>query len=298
MNPIIVINDANQIISKTTSAMARKLLAKKDAIVVSKNPFIIQLLKYDSFVPIKENFKMESRNLMTLIKNEEPIYLLNLKADGQITMHFRTLYGEPKPFRVPKGPLPVNITDEYTYEELKNFTDLRRVVTKGWVRVMNQEDRDAFLLRKSSLSKKSIDKVKEEADRAQRMTTAELKADRVTREELDEMKRAKEALEKVEMDSVVRPRIIGLCQRLSKDTDNPIDPMEALEELELLNPTEDESNYILTHSGGNAIIKKWVLAKQMEDIEGELEDEETEEVTSTSEKKVKPKIKAKKVAKK
>lgn len=273
--------------------MARKLLAKKDAIVVSKNPFIIQLLKYDSFIPTKEIFKMEPRNLMTLIKNEEPIYLLNLKADGQITMHFRTLYGEPKPFRVPKGSLPVNITDEYTYEELKNFTDLRRVISKGWVRVMNQEDRDAFLLRRSSSSKKSLDKIKEEADRAQRMTTAELKADRVTREELEEMKRAKEALEKVEMDSVVRPRIIGLCQRLSKDSDNPIDPMEALEELELLNPTEDESNYILTHSGGSTIIKKWVLAKQMEDVEEELEEEEIKEAS-----KAKPKIKAKKIIKK
>jgi len=297
VNTIIVINDDNQIISKTTSAMARKLLAKKDAVVVSRNPFIIQLLKYASFIPIKETFKMEPRNLMTLIKNEEPIYLLNLKADGQITMHFRTLYGEPKPFRVPKGSLPVNISDEYTYEELKNFTDLRRVISKGWVRVMNQEDRDAFLLRRSSSSKKSLDKIKEETDKAQRMTTAELKAERVTGEELEEMRRTKEAMEKVEMDSIVRPRIIGLCQRLSKDSDNPIDPMEALEELELLAPTEDESNYILTHSGGNAIIKKWVLAKQIDGLE-ESEIEAAIVVSEISDKKVRPKIKTKKSTKK
>lgn len=260
MNTVLVVNDTNQIVSKTNPAVARKLLAKKEAAVVSKNPFIIHLFKASS-LEIPEELKMETRNIMELAKSDQPIYLQNLTGDGQISMGMRTPYNELKKLRIPNSAKPVCITNEFSADEIRNFTDLKKMINAGIVRVMNQADYDDFL-KKGTHPKVNAKKIKETP-----LAPTVAPNDETNPEDQNAIQKAM-AMSGQTASRNVRARIIGVCDRLDKKSDNSLEPIEALEQFEGLVPLhDDEYIYIMSNCNGNGIIKKWILNKQTEDIE-------------------------------
>lgn len=273
VNKVIVVDDNNKVISKTNSALARKLLNRKEAEVVSKDPFVVKLLKPIVYSLKEEETQMEARNINELIKNEEPIYIQNVTGNGQVSMGLRTLWGDYKRLRVENTTIPVCITDEFTYEEIKNFSDLRRCIAKKWLRVMNVDDYNDYLKRKAATKGK---KIFTEAQKAQeRMTAQAPEVDKMTAEHEEALRRARLDADLVDITSIINPRILGICQRLGKDSDNPLDPFDALDNFEALSPlSDDELNYIMGHCGGNKTIQKWIAQKQSEMIAQDSDDEE------------------------
>ena len=273
MNNVVVLDEHNRVISKTSSAMARKMLRKNEAIIVSRDPFMICLTKAQKF----GGTKMETADLYKIfIGTEQPLYIQNVSG-GRISFEFNS-HGQVIPFRMLNSRDPKCLNNELPWDLMKNDARFRKLLTnEKLVRVMDQKDYEIYLGRRSTLLKTSKKELIESAEtkhdsyRMNEITPP-------TREELnqqlrDEVKNPDVIINEVEE---INGKILGVCQQLHPESDSKIDPIDALDVFEsMVEITAPELDYIRGHCY-NDIIKKWALHKQIEITGGEDGDIEVE----------------------
>lgn len=261
MKNVIILDEFDRFISKTSSAMARKLLKKKEATVISKDPFMLRLNKnQNSF----GGNKMDSASIYKLFMgDEQPIYIQNVSG-GRISFEFH-YHGQLIPFRMANSREPKCINNEVPWEVMKNDVKFRGFISKPkLVKVMTQDEYTSYLDRRSNLLKTSKSELIKSAATKHNSTTMNDLAP-PTKEELDrqlreEVKNPAALLNEVEE---INTKILGVCQRLHPETDSAIEPLEALDIFESLEPTPEDLDYIRGHCY-NDIIKKWALQKHIE----------------------------------
>ena len=150
MDNVVILDEHGKLASKTSSAMARKMLKRKDAHVVSKNPFMLQLNPRNN-----GGNTMERLQIQQLLSTEQSLYLQNISG-GIVSIEFRN--GDQLiPFRLANTREPICITDAVPFEILKKDFKFRELLNRGnigkpeWVRIFTQEQYSDYLTRRSEL---------------------------------------------------------------------------------------------------------------------------------------------------
>ena len=258
-----VLNEDYVCISKTNSAIARRMLKKGEAEIVVGDPLVIKLLRQTStFLEEHGGFKMERVDLSNIFSKEQAIYFQNISG-GVISLDLQSESGEPIRDRLSNTLVPVCITDKYSFDMLKKSHRIRTLMTlqnvgkKPLIKIMLQDDYEKWLearSKKLGVSKEAIVKMAETKQNNVSVDNVQNTSQNVI--EVTPVKYVTET-------DIITPKVLGTCQRLHPESTTKIDPIEAMDIFETLDLTVEDVDYIMGHCY-NEIIKKWANKRQNE----------------------------------
>lgn len=261
-NSIPVLNEDYICISKTNSALARRMLKKGEAEVVVVDPLVIKSSKQvETFLEEKGGFKMERVDLNKIFGKEQPIYLQNI-SNGVISLDLASESGEPIRDRLPNTLVPICITDKYSFDMLKKSHRIRTLLTlqnvgkKPLVKIMLQDEYEQWLENRSKKHGIAKEDLVTMAETKQTNVAVDNFIDNIVAPKITKTATHSEG-------DIITPKVLGVCQKLHPEVEPKMDPIEALDIFEMIDLTEDDLTYIINNCY-NAIIKKWAISRQNE----------------------------------
>jgi hypothetical protein len=124
---IPVLDSNNTFLSYTTSAKARILLKKKEAIVFNKHPFMIKLKgeKGENQMAVKDKLF----NLRKYLKDNEDVYIQNI-SNTQVSLRIVSGVNSEENILIPKTNRPICLTKEFSSTDLMNSADFRKIMNR------------------------------------------------------------------------------------------------------------------------------------------------------------------------
>lgn len=292
---VLVVDAERRFVEYVSPAVARRALKDGAAKVFRKAPFSIQLPPGVDRCP--RTFNRANRNNMTafsdIFQDEQEVWVRVL-VPGQVSLEFQDRNGNAKPVRI-SGRDPVRLTDQVSFEDARNSTDLRTLINPrrnraGDVRpaalqLMTIEQVEDYFAKKAErrkIYKKAPDgSVLKGADGSPVLDIEAAKQPRVTHPAVDaapttvghtESPTAKAMREAEEVSSVkdsaitmaeaIDPQVLQMCHTVKtaeQENERPLaeDMIDVFETLDL---KEDSLNHILAY-GHYASVKTWATQR-------------------------------------
>jgi len=304
---ILVLDSEKRFLEYTKPPLARKYVKEGKAIVISKDPFAIQLLHSKPIDSIRRKRKeMAVRNFTEYFKEERDVYVQNM-ANAQVSVEFPINNNRTEGFTFPHSRDPVNLTQHIPFDAIKNSMDFRKMLSRRppALQLLSQEEYEAYFAKRAksrgmvtSEGGPDIDAAIDQAEERRRRT-----ADRNMREQVTSSAPAPihEVIEKgtgpggakhfgerervapteiVAEDEVINPRVLHLCNQVKAEIEEEQrmparELLEALEDIPEL--SLDDLEHIRAH-GYYKSVKKWAkqrTAVLIQHMEGEDAEDET-----------------------
>jgi hypothetical protein len=304
---VIVVDSEKRFLEYTDPWAARKLLKTRQAIVFSRSPFAIMLLRNVSVSEIRRRRVMPVRNFTDHFKDEHDVYVQNV-ANAQVSCEFPIAPGRVEGFLFPHVRDPINLSQFIPFHAIKDSMDFRKLLSRRppALQILTQEEYMAYYKDKAKRIGLVDAKGNPDTDAAIDATEEKRRrtADRNLREPITDKspepihevtergtgpggaahfgeKQRVSAKEMISEDDVINPRILHLCNQVKNEIPEEErmpakDLLEALQEIPTL--TMDDYEHIRAHGFYNTV-KKW--AKQQMSALAEKESEKEEAPAST-----------------
>jgi hypothetical protein len=303
---ILVLDSEKRFLEYTKPPLARKLVKEGKAIVISKDPFAIQLLHSKPIDSIRRKRRdMAIRNFTEYFKEERDVYVQNM-ASAQVSVEFPINNNRTEGFTFPHSRDPVNLTQHIPFDAIKSSMDFRKMLSRRppALQLLSQEEYEAYFSKRAksknmmdSEGKPDVDAAIDESEERRRRT-----ADRTLREPVSgnapqpihevtekgtgpggakffgERERVSPS-EMVSEDEIINPRVLHLCNQVKAEIEEE-ERMPARELLEALEDIPDmkldDLEHIRAH-GYYKSVKKWAkqrTAELIQQMEGDDADDE------------------------
>lgn len=273
---VLVTDQDWSFLESTREGKARKLIKSGDAKLLSKDPPFIQLKRA---VFKQKGEGVMATTLMSLdkyFKENESVYVQNV-AGGIVSLTFRSSDGRPEPFSLPGDRRPIRLTDYVPKEMIVRSADFRKLVMRRppAIKVLTETE---YMERIGAIAKERgkeegvvLEEITERMAKAQRKEIPIVNDIKMKVEEPGEQEEIHEAADGVKDinipgnvdDAGVNPRVQQIVGNCSPQAENRIKASDALEELENLNLSVGDLNFII----GNCVFKtvsQWAQRKLKE----------------------------------
>lgn len=208
-------------------------------------------------------------NFMQYFKEEREVYIQNV-APGQVSMQFGR-GDDALSFTLTRKHDPIVLTNHVPFKAIKESTDFRKLVNRqpALVRLLSQEEYDAYYAAKAKAAKKTVEAVIQEAEASRLSAKAQVAAPVSTApaKEDDSVAAADVNIDDkvVSAEEVIHGRVLTLCNQVSEqipeaDRMKPNDLLSQLKDLEA-EFKFDDFEYIVAHTSSK-MIHNWAKSKQ------------------------------------
>lgn len=210
---VIVLDASNKFLEYTHPARARQLLKEKSAVVYSRQPFAIQLLRIVNgpVVLTSREDKMAVTNYTDFFKSERDIYVQNI-SNCQVSVMFEVGPGHTESHLFVNSPDPVNLTQRVPFQAVKSSMDFRKMLNRQppALRLMTEEQYREYYSK--SAANKGLETVEDAIDAAER-SRVEIQ-NHVLDKPVDLLKESESKVSTDEIqleEDVISPRVLNLC---------------------------------------------------------------------------------------
>lgn len=285
-----VVDDNGLLLPPILPARARKLVKSNEAFFISNHPPAIRLAHRAELLKRWRRIDMKIQSFTDYFKEEKDIFVQNISG-GVISLLFGAGHDQEY-FSLKPTIDPVVLTNHIPFDKIKKSTDFRKMVTaeEPRMRVLTQEEYDKYYDTKQNVVGKKADQLKREAEveRSKFQSRTEKISDKAPDpihtvvsdgQHLGERKIVS-PLEIAPEGEIVNPRILGICQKVSKQIPQAEWPAAGalLQELKIVAETNeltiDDYEHIRARVGYKTV-KKWAQQQQ-----ANLVDEDEPEATS------------------
>jgi len=269
---VIVVDKDGTFLLSTNPAKARKLLKSKAAVLIQKHPPAIKLKRKVDSPDVRRRNKMQIPSFTKFFSKEKDIYIQNVSG-GVVSMVFGT--GEhQEPYTLQNSRDPVILTNFIPFAKIKESTDFRKMATNvpPRIAVLTEKEYEAYYARKQNITGKSDEELKREAEQA-RITfqNRQNKVDEAPPAPIHKVvedgkyqgeKKRVEPLEIILEGETINPRLLGVCQKVSREIPQDKWPpaIQVLEELQTIADTVALSSEDLDYIRANVpfkTVRKW-----------------------------------------
>lgn len=291
-NGVIVFDHTGAVLLPTCPAEARRLLKAGRATLIDRNPTTIRL-RYDAEETTRRN-QMKTVSFTNFFKEEKDVYIQNVSGSN-ISMSFGT-GDEMEYFSLQSSRDPVNLTNHIPFAKIKASTDFRKFVNSEPPRilVLTEPEFKAYYKEKARLYQKPQEELERDAEvqrgKHQRHEFKEPvePASPIHQVVKDGNKRVAKPMDIVAEGETIHPRIIGICQGVSKQIPEAqwTPAAKVLAELQTLADSQtlavEDYDYVQAHVAYR-VVRKWAqeMQKRLVDAAAPMvEDDEKSASTS------------------
>jgi len=272
---VLVTDQSWSWLESTRPGKARKLIRDGHAKLIEKEPPFIQLQR-TVFKTNKEGTMVTTLvSLDKYFKENESIYVQNTSG-GIVSLTFRSADGRPEPFSLPNDRRPIRLTDYVPKDMIVRSADFRKLVMRRppAIKVLTEDEYSGKITTIAKESDKEPDAVVEEI--AVKMATAQRKEIPVSDEfgmRVEEPGSAEEVMKaSAGMDDLnipgsvedgVNPRVQQIVANCSAQAVGRIKAADALEDLENLNLTVEDLNFVIGSCSYKTVVS-WAQRKLKE----------------------------------
>ena len=281
-------------LENTRPGKARKLVKEGDAKFISKDPPFIQLQK--KVCVKKEDFKMNNlRSIDQYFRENDEVYIRNASG-GVVSLTFYDQTGRVEPFTIPNEKRPIRLTDYIPKDLILKSPDFRKLIMRRppAIILLNSEDYFNTLNKVAVESGKKpeqvVDEIQEKLFQARaRLPISELVPDdqKIVMKDPEEssavvpeiIMRDAEELPVVppeggkdsdltipgSVNDGVHPRVLQIIGSCSKLATNRMKANDAISELDTINLTLEDLNYISSNCAYKTV-QHWAT-KKLSDME-------------------------------
>jgi hypothetical protein len=261
-NKEILVTDLDwKFLPPTHDRKALNLIADGKAKLLGKDPLLLQLnRKLD-----KEELKMPYRSINEYFEQNKDVYIQNVSG-GVVSLSLYHEDGRVEPFSLPNDRRPICLTDHMPYNLIIQSTDIRRLVQRQppAIKLLNRAEYEEMIGIIARETGKSTGQVISEV--TEKITNAQAHVSNVAPTPVydDEVppKIDPRTIRQADIDipgttePSVNPHVMQIIMSSSPDAPTRMTANEAIEQLALMNLTEDDLAYV----AGNASLKpiiKW-----------------------------------------
>lgn len=210
---VIVLDASKRFLEYTHPAKARQLIKEAKAVVYSRSPFAIQLLRTINGPVVLKSREgiMSVTNYTEFFKAERDIYVQNI-SNCQVSVMFEVGPGHTESHLFINSPDPINLTQRVPFTAIKSSMDFRKMLNRQPPALRLLDDTQYQAYYSQSAAKKGLDTVDEaiEAAEIQRAAIQNHVLDKPVELLTESENRVSQEEVQLEEDAI-SPRVLNLC---------------------------------------------------------------------------------------